>query len=69
MGYRTMRIAISDEEMQELNSLALAEYRRPRDQARYILRRVLLDDQPEEKHNGAVSIRQDTHGAVAAIAG
>lgn len=67
MSYRTMKIAISDEEMQALTELAAAEYRRPADQARYILRRVLLDNQ--EKHNGAVSIRQDTHGAVAAIAG
>ena len=69
MSYRTMTIAISDEEMQALNRLALAEYRRPRDQARYILRKVLVGNEAEEDHNGAVSIRQDTHGAVAAIAG
>lgn len=68
MAYRTMTIAISDEEMQALNRLAMAEYRRPRDQARYILRKVLIGNQVEEKHNGAV-ISQDTPRAVAAIAG
>jgi len=53
MAYRTMTIAISDEEMQALNRLAMAHYRRPRDQVRYILRQVLIGDQSEEKHNGA----------------
>ena len=41
MSYRTMTIAISDEEMQALTRLALTEYRRPRDQARYMLKAAL----------------------------
>jgi hypothetical protein len=75
MSYRTMTIAIDEAELEALTRLARAELRRPRDQARVLLRAALLGNQPDsdgpnmEKHNGAVTNLTGTHGAVAAIAG
>lgn len=63
MIYRTIRIAISDEEMQRLNELAAEEYRRPADQARYLLRSALGLTDRVQKETGAVRTLASEHGA------
>jgi len=73
--FTRIQVPLGRDEYAALLKAAMSDYRHPRDQARAILRAALLGNQPDsdgpnmEKHNGAVSIRQDTHGAVAAIAG
>jgi hypothetical protein len=65
--YRRITLVLGRDEWERLRQVAERDYRHPRDQARAILRRVLIDDQ--EKHNGAVTNLTGTNGAVAALAG
>lgn len=65
MSYRTMTIVLSDDEVNALRKSAEVDLRRPRDQARYLVRQALgLAEKPPAatKHNGA-EVRQDITGA------
>ena len=63
MSYRTMTIVLSDDEVNALRKSAEVDLRRPRDQARYLVRQALgLAEKPQTKHNGA-EVRQDITGA------
>lgn len=65
---RKVTLPLTEDEWRALCATAKSADRTPKLQARHLVRAALgLTDQ--EKHNGAVSIRQDTHGAVAAVAG
>lgn len=67
--YTRISIPLGKDEYAALLEAAMSEYRHPRDQARAILRKVLIGNEVEEKHNGAVTNLTGTNGAVAAIAG
>lgn len=65
MSYRTMTIVLSEDEVNALRRSAEVDLRRPRDQARYLVRQALgLAEKPATatKHNGA-EVRQDITGA------
>lgn len=65
MSYRTMTIVLSDDEVNALRKSAEVDLRRPRDQARYLVRQALgLADKPpnEAKYSGA-GVRSDITGA------
>ena len=66
MSYRTMTIVLSDDEAHALRRSAEVDLRRPRDQARYLVRQALGLAEPNgEKHNGAVTaLGSDTGAAV-----
>jgi hypothetical protein len=68
MQTERLTLVLSPGEMAALRKAAQAELRRPRDQARAILRDALLRAD-QEKHNDAVMNFGETHGAVAATAG
>lgn len=68
MNKSRIYIRLSQEEFDALYNAAARDYRRPADQARAILRSVLLGAD-QEKHNDAVRPLAREHGAVAAIAG
>ncbi len=66
MSYRTMTIVLSDDEVNALRRSAEVDLRRPRDQARYLVRQALgLVDKPpnEGKHNGAGTALGSSTGA------
>ncbi len=44
MTYERVTVVLSEYEMNELRKIARSELRRPRDQAAYLLRRVLLGE-------------------------
>jgi hypothetical protein len=58
MNESRIYVRLSQEEFNALYNAAARDYRRPADQARAILRRVLIDDQ--EKHNDA--LKEGTYG-------
>lgn len=67
----TINVPLEKSELEALIATARLELRHPRDQARYLLRRALMGEQPPDlppapMASGAVSIRQDTHGAALA---
>ena len=64
--YKRITLVLGRDEWERLRQVAERDYRHPRDQARAILRRVLIDDQ--EKHNDAGRTLASEPGAVAAIA-
>ena len=66
MSYRTITIVLSDSEINALRKSAEMELRRPRDQARYLVRQALgLADKPPsaENHNGAGTALGSSTGA------
>jgi hypothetical protein len=66
MSYRTMTIVLSDDEVNALRRSAEVDLRRPRDQARYLVRQALgLAEKPPatEKHNGAAQAVTGNCGA------
>lgn len=66
--YTRISIPLGKDEYAALLEAAMSEYRHPRDQARAILRKVLIGNEVEEKHNGTGSTLQSETGAVAAVA-
>ena len=68
MRNERLTLVLSQGEMEALRRAAQAELRRPREQARYLVR-VGLGMTDQEKHNGAVRLLADDYGAVAAVAG
>ena len=66
MSYRTMTIVLSDDEENALRKSAEVDLRRPRDQARYLVRQALgLAEKPPSggKHNGAAQAVTGNSGA------
>lgn len=61
----TIRVDLTETEIQLLRKSAALACRRPQEQARYLLRSLLLRDQSTNA-NSDVNIRQDSHVAVAA---
>jgi plasmid stability protein len=70
MSYARLNIPLSDMELQALRAAAQKDLRHPKDQARYLLRRALLGEQPPDPPaatipgmtNGAAQVSQ-TRGA------
>lgn len=58
-------IPVTVDEREALRQLAHKEKRDPRDQARHILRNVLMPNRLEE--NNSAVVRQDNHSAVAEV--
>ena len=65
--YKRITLVLGRDEWERLRHVAERDYRHPRDQARVILRRVLIDD--PENRNGAVPSLADAHGANIPVAG
>lgn len=66
MTYERVTLVLTEHEMQELRRLAQRELRRPRDQAAYIIRRVLNGEQQSTNEKSAVTVSQ-TNGALIGI--
>ena len=66
MTYETVTVVLSQHEMGRLRALAQRELRKPKDQAAYLLRNVLLSE-CLEKVNSARGIRQDNPSTVAKV--
>lgn len=60
-----LTISVNDDEFVRLVQMANQELRDPRDQARYILRSVLLGATVPTNNKSDVNIRQDSHVAFA----
>lgn len=67
--FRRITVALGRDEWERLRIAANEQYRHPRDQARYILRTVLIDGQQEEKHSGTAPNLTGTNGAAVSVAG
>jgi hypothetical protein len=67
-GTYRIYIPLAAEEMDALRSSAQSHYRHPRDQARYLLRKMLLGEPPAEAtstNSKSAGVRQDMAGALA----
>lgn len=62
--YTRITVPLSKDEFQALQKSAQQDYRDPREQARYLLRSILLIDQFANA-NDDVKIRQDSHAVAA----
>lgn len=67
MGGKQLSIYLSELEIRELMNLAHRECRRPNDQARFILRSVLLNEQTSSINDNSTVIRQDRTGAAVQV--
>lgn len=66
--YTRITVPLSREEFEALRTAAQTDYRHPREQARYLLRGVLLGEQSLETNNRhAVTLTETTSKAVGEI--
>lgn len=70
MSVPSIKLNLTHDERRALEEIAAQDMRRPDDALRWLLRSEMQRRQRrQERSNGAVSIRQDTHGAVVTHAG
>lgn len=69
MSETRIYVPLSREEFEALYTAAQMDYRKPRDQARHILRQALLGTQIQGKHNGAAQAVTGECGAAVTMAG
>lgn len=66
--YTRITVPLSKEEFEALRTAAQTDYRHPREQARYLLRIILLGEQePENSKTASVKVRTTTTGSFAGI--
>lgn len=67
MEYTRITVPLSQDEFEALRNLAFRDYRHPREQARFLLRHILLGEQQDVKNkNGDALVSQAGRVAISA---